>query len=78
MLKVGDYVTINRNVIDNRIRVLTGEGKHKLVAKWNTYYNTIFKVMGEDENHLLIIVDAQSNDIHISRNAIEFYELPKD
>ncbi len=78
MIDVGNYVTIKEHVISNRILILTQEGKRKAADKWSGYYNTIFKVVGVDQNRLLILMDATSNEVHISKNALEIYNLPQD
>lgn len=74
-INVDDYVSIYEDVIDRKVRQLLLEYKNNSAMRWESYRNMAFKVKGFDEEHLVILLDADQNEIHISKKALYVVEV---
>lgn len=70
-IRIGDYARIKENVIDKRIQQLLIEFKNKQAVRWEGYRNLAFRVAGIDNQNLVILIDNDNNQVHISAKAIE-------
>lgn len=69
-IRVDDYVSIYEDVIDKKVKQLLLEYKTNSAMRWESYRNMAFKVKGFDAESLAILLDAEQNEIHISRKAL--------
>lgn len=70
-VRIGDYVSIKESVIDKKVQELLVAGKNKPALRWDSYRNLNFQIIGIDADNLIILRDADENEIHISRKALE-------
>lgn len=74
-INVDDYVSIYEDVIDRKVRQLLLEYKNNSAMRWESYRNLAFKVKGFDNENLVILMDANGNEIHISKKALYLVEV---
>lgn len=75
-INTGDYVRINEAKLDKIIQQFLNEFKNKLAVRWEGYRNLAFLVIGIDENNLIILIDTNGNQIHISKKSLEIVNIP--
>ena len=71
----GDYVRINPAKLDKIVQQFLNENKNKLALRWDSYRNLAFVVIGKDSNNLIILRDANNNEIHISKKSLEIVNI---
>lgn len=69
-INVDDYVSIHEDVIDRKVQQLLLDYKNNSAIRWESYRNLAFKVKGFDNENLAVLLDADGNEIHISRKAL--------
>lgn len=65
-VKIGDFVLIKENIIDKRVREALLNNKNRTAIRWESYRGFRFRIAGKDENNLIILIDAENNELHIS------------
>jgi hypothetical protein len=70
-VKVGDFVFIKESIIDRKVQEYLLKNQNKTALRWEGYRNFSFKIIGIDEQHLVILLDANGNEIHISGRHLE-------
>lgn len=76
-IRVDDYVSIYEDVIDRKVQQLLLEYKNNSAMRWDSYRNVAFRVKGFDNDNLAILIDAEQNEIHISRKALYVVDIQK-
>lgn len=69
-IRLGDYVTIDDQTIDQKVAQLLRDGKNKPAIRWDNYHDVLFEVIGFTEDGLIIIRDPQENEVRISKRAL--------
>lgn len=70
-VEIGSFVCIKEQVIDKQITTALNKNQKNIAAKWESYRNFSFRVIGVDTDNLIILQDANNTQIHISSKHLE-------
>lgn len=75
IIQIGDWVSIYEDIIDRKVQQALIDNKNKIAYRWESYRTLAFNVIGFDDQNLAILVDAQGNEIHISKKALYIVDV---
>lgn len=75
IIAIDDYVSIYENIIDRKVQQLLLEHKNNAAMRWDSYRTLAFRVKTFDNDNLVVLVDANGNEIHISKKALYVVEI---
>lgn len=74
-IEIGAYVRIKEDKIDRIVQQFLIDGKNKLAVRWDAYRNLAFRVIGVDKNNLIILIDNDNNQVHISKKSLLIVDI---